>query len=331
MGHGAAPCGEVGSTSSLLTRRAQRGIILCVSDERRLGDLSLEELEAVVEERRRLERARQFADPDPDTRFHPITIEPFDDTSPWSRRAARKHLRRARKRNWRDRLLLLVEVGAAVGLVAIILGSLGNLQTLNQEVVQAQRASRTPSAAQATTTAGVELPGSSFPPADAGLSELPGSSFPPEPLPAALGVDVEGPPSLPPPTPGPHSPTRLVISKLAIDWPIVEGDGWEELKRGVGHHIGSADPGERGNMVLSGHDDVYGEVFKDIDQLAVGDLVLVYAGGHAFRYEVRARRVVSPSELSVLYPTREPVVTLITCTPYRVDTQRLVVVAQLVP
>ncbi len=314
-----------------MTRRAQRGIIPPVSDERRVEELSLGELEAIVEERRRLERARQFAESDPDARFRPITIEPFDEMSPRSRRVARKQVRRARRGNWRDRLLLLVEVGAALGLVVIILSSLGNLQTLNQEVVQAQRQNQTPSATQAPITAKGELPGSSFPPADADLNELPGSSFPPEPLPAALGVHVEGPPSLPPPTPGPHSPTRLVISKLGLDWPIVEGDSWEELKRGVGHHIGSADPGERGNMVLSGHDDVYGEVFKDIDQLANGDLVLVYAGGHAFRYEVRAQRVVSPSELSVLFPTREPIVTLITCTPYRVDSMRLVVIAQLVP
>jgi sortase A len=302
-----------------------------MSDDRRVEDLSVAELEAIIEERRRLERAREFAESDPDARFRPITVEPLGDMSPSARRAARKRSQGARQRNWRDRLLLLVEVGAVLGLAVIIVSSLGSLQTLNQEVVQAQRAFQSPTAAPASATVKGELPGASFPPADANLSELPGSSFPPEELPAALGVNVQGPPALPPPTPGPHSPTRIVIPKLAIDWPIVEGDSWEDLKRGVGHHIGSANPGERGNMVLSGHDDVFGEVFKDLDQLEAGDVVLGYAGGHAFRYEVRAKRVVSPSELTVLNPTREPVVTLITCTPYRVDSMRFVVIAQLVP
>jgi sortase A len=302
-----------------------------MSDDRRVDDLTLAELEAAVEERRRLERARQFAERDPKSRFRPITVEPLADMSPRSRLFARERAHRSRQRHWRDRLLLLIEVGAVLGLLAIIVGSLGSLQALNEEVVQAQRSFQSPVSARATEAPNGVLPGSSLPPADANLSELPGSSSPPEELPAALGVNVQSSPSLPPPTPGPNSPTRILISKVAIDWPIVEGDSWEELKGAVGHHVRSANPGERGNMVLSGHDDVFGEVFKDLDQLENGDLVQVFAGGHAFRYEVRAKRVVPPSELSVLDPTREPVVTLITCTPYRVDSMRLVVIAQLVP
>jgi sortase A len=136
---------------------------------------------------------------------------------------------------------------------------------------------------------------------------------------------------MPVPTPGPRSPTRIVIPALKIDWPIVHGDGWEELKAGVGHHIGSANPGERGNVVLSGHNDVYGEVFKELESLALGETVQLYAGGHAYKYVVRARRVVPPTDLSVIKQTREPVATLITCTPYMVDTMRFVVIAELAP
>ncbi len=295
-----------------------------MSDDRRVDDLSIEELEAIVQERRRLELARQFAESDPDSLFRPITVEPLV--------RPRKRRRRVRPRNWRDNALLLVEIAAVVGLIAIIISSLGTLQALNQESVQAAKSLLGPTSPAPTPSGDTgALPGSSFPPADANLSELPGSSDPPAALPAALGVSVQNVPVPPPPTPGPQSPTRLVISKLNLDWPIVEGDDWEALKRGVGHHIGSANPGERGNLVLSGHDDVFGEVFKDLDQLATDDLVVVYAGGHAFHYAVRARRVVAPTELSVLEQTREPVVTLITCTPYRIDTQRLVVIAQLVP
>jgi sortase A len=122
-----------------------------------------------------------------------------------------------------------------------------------------------------------------------------------------------------------------VIPSLGVDWPIVAGDSWEELKRGVGHHVGTANPGERGNMVLAGHNDVFGEVFKDLEALKNGDEVQVYAGGRIFKYQVRAKRIVKPDDLSVLAPTRESVVTLITCHPYLVDTHRLVVIAQLIP
>ncbi len=293
-----------------------------MSDDRRVDELSLEELEEIVQERRRIERARQFAENNPDARFRPITVAPVENKT--------RPRRSIRPRNRRDAILLAVEIAAVLGLIAIIVTSLSTLQTLNTAAIQAQQVAAAPTA-RATTGPQGELPGSSFPPASGNQSELPGSSFPPDALPVALGVNVESVPALPPPTPGPQSPTRLVIKKLGIDWPIVEGDGWDELQRGVGHHVGTANPGERGNVVLSGHDDVFGEVFRDIDQLKNGDEIVVYAGGHAFRYAVRAQRVVPPSDLSVLASTREPIVTLITCTPYRVDTMRLIVIGQLVP
>jgi len=293
-------------------------------DDRRVSELTLEELEALVEERRRIARARAFAEADSTRRFSPITVEPTDDA----------RFKQRKPRSLRDNFLLLIELGAAAALLYIIFVAFNNLQTLNQEVAQAMRGqssiqSQTQSEPpRASNVPPGELPGSSFPPAAS--AELPGSSFPPDALPAALGVQVEKPPALPPPTVGPQSPTRIVIPSLGVDWPIVPGDGWEELKRGVGHHIGSANPGERGNMVLSGHNDVFGEVFKDLELLKNGDQVIVYAGGKAYKYEVRAKRIVAPTELSVLNPTREAIVTLITCYPYRVDTHRIVVVAQLV-
>ncbi len=293
-------------------------------DERRVSDLSLEELESIVEERKRIERARAFAEADETRRFNPITIEP--GAAP----------RKRRRRGWRDHLLFLVEVVAVLGLIGIIVVAFANLQALNLEFAQSLRTAPPAQAAQPVTNVSAapmqatnELPGSSFPPAVQG--ELPGSSAPPPALPDSIGVNVQAAPALPPPTPGPQSPTRLVIPAIGVDWPIVPGNGWEELKRGVGHHSGSANPGERGNLILSGHNDVFGEVFKDLEALKDGDEIQVYAGGRLFKYQVRAKRIVLPSEFSVLQATREPVVTLITCYPYRVDTHRLVVIAQLIP
>lgn len=294
------------------------------ADERRLSELSLEELEAVVAERKRIERARAFAEADETRRFNPITVQPNEKP------------KKQRRRGWRDNILFLVEVAAVLGLIGIIVAALTNLQALNQEVAAAIRGAQTQTDAQPVTNVASapsqppgELPGSSFPPLAAG--ELPGSSFAPEALPASIGVNVQQAPPLPPPTPGLQSPTRIVIPAIGVDWPVVPGDSWEQLKLGVGHHAGSADPGARGNMILSGHNDVFGEVFKDLEALKNGDEVHVFAGGKLFKYAVRAKRIVTPGDLTVLSPTREAVVTLITCHPYRVDTHRLVVIAQLIP
>ncbi|HEX9075997.1 MAG TPA: class D sortase [Anaerolineae bacterium] len=288
-------------------------------DNRTVDDLSLEELERIVAQRRRLERARKFAEDGDGRSFRPVTVLPAEEKETGRRP-------RVQVKGWRDRILLVVEIAAALGLIAIILGSLTNLQTLNQEVVQARTVTPNP----ASNPSGQELPGSSFPPSSA-VSELPGSSFPPEPAPAALGVRLQAVAAIPVPTPGPRSPTRIVISTINVDWPVVEGDGWEELKQGIGHRVGSVNPGERGNLVLSGHNDVYGEPFRDLDKLDIGKEVLVYAGGNAFRYIIKAKRVVSPSDVSVLAASRNPVITLITCTPYRVDTMRLVLIGELAP
>ncbi len=294
-----------------------------MSDKRTVDELSLQELEALVEQRRRVERARQFAQSDAAQRFRPVTVMPSEPS------LARKESNGKKKpRSFRDKVLFVIEVLAVIGLLGIIVGSLSNLQTLNQEVSQARAA--TPNGTTSNGAGNPELPGSSFPPANPS-QELPGSSFAPEAAPPALGVELKAVAALPVPTPGPRSPTRIVIPSVNIDWPIVQGDGWEELKQGIGHRVGSVNPGERGNMILSGHNDVYGEPFRDLEKLEVGKDVFVHAGSTIFRYVIKAKRVVVPTELSVLAPSKNPIVTLITCTPYRVDTHRLVLIGELAP
>lgn len=286
-------------------------------DRRTIDELTLEELEAAVERRRRIERARHFSEGGDGRRFRPVTVLQTE-------REAKSNKPARGGRTWRDRLLLLVEVAAVLGLVAIIVNSYGSLQSLNQAVIDARA---NPGAANG---ASLDLPGSSFPPSNS-ASELPGSSFAPEPAPAALGIRLQAVAAIPVPTPGPRSPTRIVIRAIDVDWPIIEGDGWEELKQGIGHRVGSVNPGERGNLILSGHNDVFGEPFRNLEKLDVGGQVLVYAGQNAFRYIIKARRVVEPGDLSVIAASKTPIITLITCTPYRVDTQRLVLIGELAP
>lgn len=288
-----------------------------MSDTRSLDDLSLEELEALVEHKRRIARAKQFAEGAASQRFRPVTVLRADEAPPTTRPKKRA--------SFRDRVLFVIEAVAVLGLLIVIVGSLANLQILNEEVIHARAA--TPNANSANV---IELPGSSFPPANP-LTELPGSSFAPQAAPSALGIQPRAIAVLPVPTPGPRSPTRIVIPAIKLDWPIVQGDGWEELKQGIGHRVGSVNPGERGNMILSGHNDVYGEPFRDLEKLEIGSEVIVYAGAIPFRYVVKAKRVVVPTDLSPLAPSKTPIVTLITCTPYRVDTHRLIVIGELVP
>jgi sortase A len=234
------------------------------------------------------------------------------------RRKQRKRPARSRFGRLRDKALLVLEIGALVGLVTILVVSLFNLQSLNAEYAEA---SLLPQAETATPTpmAGGVLPSGHAPP------EEPGS------VPTHLRGLVEGaaPPPVTIPTPGPEAPTRIVIPAIDIDALIVEGDSWEQLKLGVGHHLGTANPGERGNLVLSAHNDIYGEIFRHLDDLELGDELIVYAGEQPYRYIVRAKQIVEPTEVSVLASTTKPVATLISCYPYMVDTHRIVLVAEL--
>lgn len=123
--------------------------------------------------------------------------------------------------------------------------------------------------------------------------------------------------------------SRLVIEKIGVDAPVVQGDGEEQLRMGVGHREGTVGPGQVGNMVLSGHNDIYGQVFRDLERLAEGDVITVYSRGEPFTYVVKQKLIVEPTELSVLEPSQRPIVTLISCYPYLVDSHRIVVIAEL--
>jgi sortase A len=218
----------------------------------------------------------------------------------------------------RDRLLLVLEIAALVGLAAVLVLSLKNLRSLNAEYagagLLAGGATATP-----TPLAGGILPSGHTPPEQSGT------------VPAHLRDLVEGeaPPPVAIPTPGPEAPTRIAIPAINVDALIVEGDSWEQLKLGVGHHLNTANPGERGNLILSAHDDIYGEIFRHLDKLELGDEVIIYAGDQPYRYLVRAKQIVEPTDVSVMATTTKPVATLISCYPYMVDTHRIVVVAEL--
>jgi sortase A len=136
------------------------------------------------------------------------------------------------------------------------------------------------------------------------------------------------------PSTRPGGPIRLVIPAINTEASVRNWDDWITLQASVGHGPYSSNPGEQGNMVLVGHNDIFGEVFRRLEEVNPGDEIRVQAeDGLWYTYQVREKQVVDPSEVWVLDQNlgqNTPLVTLITCYPYRVNTHRLVVFAELV-
>ncbi len=226
-------------------------------------------------------------------------------------------------RRFLDSALLAIEILAVIGLIGVLLNGLGLLRTLNQEVAAALRV-ETPTPTPLIMA--VVLPGGHTPP-DASGNTRPNEAE----IPEHLRPIYQSLASLPVPTPGPQQAIRIQIPAIGVDAPVVQGDGWEQLKKGVGQHIPSANPGENGNVVLSGHNDVYGEIFRHLDRLQPGDQVILYTQQRAYTYIVERTLIMEPTAVEVMASTGAPTLTLISCYPYLVDTHRIVVFARLQP
>ncbi len=283
-------------------------------------DLSIEELQRLLIEKRRAERQTRLE------RFRrsgrAVILAPEEEVGLERLRSnvpaeAAPAAPPSRRRRWLDRMLLAVEVLAVIGLVLVLSSGFNLLQQLNREVAGALKQ---PTMTPTPLVMAVVLPSGHTPPT------APGGARPNEAeIPEHLRPLVQSLAALPLPTPGPGQPIRIRIPAIGVDAPVVQGDGWEQLKKGVGHHIGSANPGEKGNMVLSGHDDIYGEVFRDLDRLKPGDEIIVYTHDKAYTYIVTETHIVEPTDVQWLAPTDRPTVTLVSCYPYMVDNQRIIV------
>ncbi len=225
------------------------------------------------------------------------------------------------RRRVMDRVLLVVEVLAVVGLFGVLISGFGILRDLNEEVAAALvQETLTPT----PLVMAVVLPSGHTPP-DAQGNTRPNL----EEIPAHLQPMVQSLASIPVPTAAPNQAIRIQIPALEVDAPVVQGDGWEQLKKGVGQNIGSANPGQNGNVVLSAHNDVYGELFRFLDKLQPGDQVIVYTQQRQYTYVVDRTAIVEPTAVEVMAPTENPTVTLISCYPYLINKQRIVVFARL--
>lgn len=292
-------------------------------------DLSAEELRRLLVEKRRasrqdrLERYRRtgrvvLVAPDTDgstlENMRTGEIDEHSDEPPAAPTSPRR-------KKILDGLLLFVELLAVVGLLLLLFNGVNMMRDLNSEVATALEQ---PTLTPTPLIVSVVLPSGHTPP------NSPEGARPNDAeIPQHLKPLVQSLANIPLPTPGPEQANRLQIPAIGVDAPIVQGDGWEQLKKGVGQHLGSANPGEKGNVVLSAHNDIFGEIFRDLDRLKPGDEINIYTNQRAYTYVVSDSDVVEPTQVGIMDNTSQPTLTLISCYPYLVDDQRIAIKSRL--
>lgn len=105
----------------------------------------------------------------------------------------------------------------------------------------------------------------------------------------------------------------LEIPRLGISTAVVSGDDKEALHAGAGHLPDTPRPWEMGNSAIAAHRDT---LFRPLKDIRIGDELQVRTPHGDLRYKVKKTRIVKPSDLSVLAPTKGQTLTLITCYPF---------------
>ena len=130
---------------------------------------------------------------------------------------------------------------------------------------------------------------------------------------------------------------ELQIPAIGLDQYVVSGTSTADLSKGPGHYVGSAMPGQAGNVAIAGHRTTHGAPFNRLGQLAPatnsrpGDrIILTTLSGQRLTYVVTGTpQAVSPSDVKVLNYFGDNRITLTTCTPEFSAAQRLIVVGEL--
>ena len=246
--------------------------------------------------------------------------------------AARQASKRVRRRIV-DRLLLLVEVAAVILIAVIGVNLLQAIGKLDQETALAQQQAdelrrQTIPTIEATPTIRLEnvvLPSGHVYEANAA------PQFNYNEIPASLYARVQSEwvqPVINRPPQTSETALKLIIPQINLDGTIVQGVDWEALKQGVGQVPNGVNPGDDiGNIAFAAHNDIYGELFRYLDQLAVGDTFQVQTRTAVYTYSVTETQIVEPTDVHVLENRQGATATLISCYPYQVNTQRIVVFA----
>ena len=125
----------------------------------------------------------------------------------------------------------------------------------------------------------------------------------------------------------------LEIESIDLKLPVVEGATKATLKVAAGHVSESAAIGEVGNCIIAGHRKYeYGQMFNRLDECRVGDMILFTSvDGTAYTYQVYGITAIEPGDMSLFdFDDGQKKLTLLTCTPVRKATHRLLIMANLV-
>jgi len=126
----------------------------------------------------------------------------------------------------------------------------------------------------------------------------------------------------------------LLIPEIGVKVPIVEGKDESALDKGAWRMPETSTPDKGSNTVITGHRWKFippnEKTFYLLDKLEAGDKFTIYWENKKYEYKVVSISVVLPTDLSVLNPTADSVVTLITCTPLFSTAKRLIVVGELI-
>lgn len=122
----------------------------------------------------------------------------------------------------------------------------------------------------------------------------------------------------------------MLIPKIDLKVAVSDGVDMKTLKYAVGHFPGTAMPGQKGNFCVAGHRSyTYNESFNRLDEVKKGDYIIVKTTKGEYKYKIDDIKVVEPTETSVLDKTDDATITLVTCTPIRVATHRLIIKGKL--
>lgn len=128
---------------------------------------------------------------------------------------------------------------------------------------------------------------------------------------------------------------RIVVPSANANLPVYHGTSHETLQKGVGHLFGTDLPvgGLNRHSVLTGHTGLQNAtLFDNLTKVKVGDAIYIQAAGQKMKYQVRNIEVVLPTQVESLKRVEgQDLVTLITCTPYGINSHRLLVHGERVP
>jgi sortase A len=138
----------------------------------------------------------------------------------------------------------------------------------------------------------------------------------------------------------PQDPPRISIPAIGVDAPLIlhipAATTEDFLEQGVVQMAEGADPGQVGNLFLTGHSsdyaykhDPFATVFTLLPKLQAGDKIFVSAGGKVFTYTVTSTEVVRPDQVEIAEPSATPTLTAITCYPISTTWKRFVIHAAL--